>query len=195
MRIDAHCHTDCSDGNITIEERIALARSSGFGAATITDHDFISSEQVLRATKACGDMPFISGIELSLRYQGQVVHLLGYFLDPANTAIQEHIAQVQEVDFARTLDLIKYFAIFDYRVSSDELVSSSLHTFYSMMLIKKVANDLFENDTQRSMQAYLAALKWTGLSYTDFTPWDVKPAIEMLHAAGGITVITIIGQL
>ena len=80
MRIDAHCHTDCSDGNVTIEERIAMIRSSGLDAATITDHDFISKEQVALARRHCQEMPYIPGIELSLRHQNKVVHLLGYFI-------------------------------------------------------------------------------------------------------------------
>ena len=58
MNIDAHCHTNCSDGNVTIEERIAMIKAAGYQAATITDHDFISGEQVRRATQARYRRPF-----------------------------------------------------------------------------------------------------------------------------------------
>jgi predicted metal-dependent phosphoesterase TrpH len=82
LKIDAHCHTDCSDGNVTIEERIQIIKDSGYGAATITDHDFISTEMVERARAAAGELPYITGIEFSLREADQVIHLLGYYIDP-----------------------------------------------------------------------------------------------------------------
>jgi 3',5'-nucleoside bisphosphate phosphatase len=98
MQIDLHCHTDCSDGNVSIEERIAMIRRAGFDAATITDHDFISVEQVHRAAQAAAPLPYIPAIELTTAADGSVVHLLGYFIDPANTALQNHINRVQALD-------------------------------------------------------------------------------------------------
>ena len=91
MKIDAHCHTDCSDGNITIEDRISLIKASGFDAATITDHDFVSLEMVERARKAAGVVPFIPGIELTTKHYHKVVHILGYFIDPDFPSLIDHI--------------------------------------------------------------------------------------------------------
>jgi predicted metal-dependent phosphoesterase TrpH len=189
MRIDAHCHTDCSDGNVTIEERIALIKACHYDAATITDHDFISGEQVARARQACAGLPFIPGIELSLRHQGRVVHLLGYFVDPDHPGLHQHLRQVQEIDRLYTQRLLDYFCRRGARLELEELAGGSLHTFYSLRLVKRLAADLFDNDPARCLSAFQAAMQALGFAYADLAPWAVRPAIELIHQAGGIAVL------
>jgi predicted metal-dependent phosphoesterase TrpH len=189
MKIDAHCHTDCSDGNITIEERIALVCDVGYDAATITDHDFISQEQVDRAQAAAGEMPFIPGIELSLTHKGEVVHLLGYYVDPNHPLLQAHIQKVQEVDRACTIKLLEALRPKGFTLNVEDLRSSSLHTYYSLRLIKRVARDLFNYDRTRTLNAFLDLMRELNLPYADFAPWPVREAIDLIHTAGGFAVL------
>jgi 3',5'-nucleoside bisphosphate phosphatase len=77
--IDLHSHTDYSDGTFTPEELIAEAKRVGLRALGITDHDtFAGYDAAVPYAKAAG-LELICGIEFSTRYQGQSVHLLGYF--------------------------------------------------------------------------------------------------------------------
>jgi len=186
---DAHCHTDCSDGNITIDERIALIRGLGFEAATITDHDFISAEQVSRAVDACGDLPYIPGVELSLCHHGAVVHMLAYFVDPGNHKLQSHISRVQALDRDITCRLLKTFQQKGAAFDLEDLESSSLHTFYSMQLVRKLARELYKANPMALMPAFLDALKQHDLTYAEMTPWPVRDAIDLIHQAGGIAVL------
>lgn len=189
MKIDAHCHTDCSDGNISIEDRIALIRRVGYDAATITDHDFISTEQVDRAKAAAGDMPFIPGIELSLAYKNQVVHLLGYYVAPDHPALQLHIERVQKVDRNITSELIAASRFLGITFEIEDLVSPSLHTFYSLQFIKRLAGDKFDNDSSRLMPNFSGLLEKIEITYADFAPWPVRDAIDLIHTAGGFAVL------
>lgn len=189
MRIDAHCHTDCSDGSVTIEERIAMVKACGFDAATITDHDFISRGQVERARAACGGMPFIPGVEMSLRHEGRVVHLLGYFIDPDNSRLADHFTLAQTVDKGFTARLLESFRRRGAAFSMEDLESGSLHTFYSLQLVKRAARDLFADNPRKTMPAFLQAMAEMGFSYCDLAPWDVRNSIDLIHQAGGIAVL------
>lgn len=189
MAFDAHCHTDCSDGNITIEDRIRLIRACGFEAATITDHDFVSVEQVERAQTAAGELPFVPGIELSLRHDGAVVHLLGYFIDPAHEGLQEHMKRVQDRDRVITAELLVAFQEHGAAFELEDLRASSLHTFYSMQLVKRLAHELYDLDPARLMPVFLDELEKLGLAYADMAPWSVEEAIALVHAAGGLAVL------
>ena len=80
MRIDAHCHTDCSDGVLSIKDRMHFIKECGYPAGTITDHDYISSSMVAEAERAEPDLMFVPGIELTSSYSGKTVHILGYFV-------------------------------------------------------------------------------------------------------------------
>jgi 3',5'-nucleoside bisphosphate phosphatase len=186
---DAHCHTDCSDGNIKIEERIRLVRDLKFEAATITDHDFISTEQVSRAVAECGDIPYVPGIELSLSHKGKVVHLLGYFVDPANKKLQEHITRFQEVDRDITLRLLSAFQEKGASFELEDLEASSLHTFYSMQLVRKLARGLYSKAPETLLPDFLEELENLNLRYADLAPWPVGKAIDLVHQAGGIAVL------
>lgn len=189
MKLDAHCHTDCSDGNITIEERIAMIRRLGFDAATITDHDFISPEQVARARTAAKNMPYIPGIELSLAHEDQVVHVLGYYVDPFHPGLQKHNEQVQEVDREVTKRLLEVFREKGARFELEDLISKSLHTFYSLQFVKRIARDLYPNDHAQTLSTFLDVLEQIGLSYAEFAPWSVENAIDLIHQADGFAVL------
>ena len=185
MVIDAHCHTDCSDGTLSIEERIDLIRRCGFDAATITDHDYISEEQVRRACAAAGDMPFIPGIELTLSH----VHLLGYFIDPSDGELRRHIHRVQNLDQAYTSMLIELFRPRGVCFGLDDLTSSSLHTHYSLRFITRMSGELFSYNRKNTIAIFIRALAIMGMKYADFSPWPVREGIDLIHGAGGYAVL------
>ncbi|HVW09013.1 MAG TPA: PHP domain-containing protein [Bryobacteraceae bacterium] len=77
--IDLHSHTDQSDGTFTAEELVAEAKRIGLAALAITDHDTMRGyDQAVPFAEAAG-LKLICGIELSTKFQGVSVHLLGYF--------------------------------------------------------------------------------------------------------------------
>ena len=42
MVVDLHCHTRLSDGSVTVDELIVLAKERGVTALAVTDHDTVS---------------------------------------------------------------------------------------------------------------------------------------------------------
>jgi len=77
--IDLHSHTDRSDGTFTPAELIAEAVRVGLHALAITDHDTMAGCDAARPHAEGAGLDLICGIELSTKYKGQSVHLLGYF--------------------------------------------------------------------------------------------------------------------
>ncbi len=77
--IDLHSHTDRSDGTFTPAELVAEGKRVGLSALAITDHDTFAGYDAAAPLAKDAGFELICGIELSTRYQGQSVHLLGYF--------------------------------------------------------------------------------------------------------------------
>jgi hypothetical protein len=77
--IDLHSHTDRSDGTFTPAELIAEAQRVGLRGLAITDHDTFAGYDAAFPLASAASIELICGIELSTRYQGGSVHLLGYF--------------------------------------------------------------------------------------------------------------------
>ncbi len=84
--IDLHSHTTASDGTFSPAELIAEAERVGLEALAITDHDTFDGYNVAR--KVQSPLELIRGIELSTRFHGRSIHLLGYFFrEPAREFI------------------------------------------------------------------------------------------------------------
>lgn len=79
--IDLHTHTDASDGTLSARELMNLAGKIGIEALAITDHDTLSGYDEANSMKEEFPFELLCGIEISTRYKGKSVHLLGYFLN------------------------------------------------------------------------------------------------------------------
>lgn len=80
--MDLHSHTTASDGELSPEELIALARERGLAVLALTDHDTTAGiERALAAATQAGDIELIPGVELSTDVPGHEIHVLGYFVD------------------------------------------------------------------------------------------------------------------
>jgi 3',5'-nucleoside bisphosphate phosphatase len=77
--IDLHSHTDRSDGTFTPAELVAEAVRAGLSALAITDHDTFAGYDAAVPLATEAGVELICGIEISTRYQGASVHVLGYF--------------------------------------------------------------------------------------------------------------------
>jgi predicted metal-dependent phosphoesterase TrpH len=86
--IDLHLHTTASDGRLSPTQLVQVASARGLRAIAITDHDVLSGlDEAFRA--APPGLEVVPGIEMTAAWQGpRAVHVLGYFLDPANHALQ-----------------------------------------------------------------------------------------------------------
>lgn len=84
MRIDLHLHTSCSDGSwepVAVAAEVARRR---LVAWSITDHDTCAAWPQIR------DCPgAICGVEVSTRFEGRDVHILGLGVDPEAAELAE----------------------------------------------------------------------------------------------------------
>ena len=80
-RYDLHCHTTCSDGTMSPEEVLKLAKASGLKGLSITDHDTVEAyATAIDLAKDLG-LTLLSGVEFSASHNGVSVHILGYGFD------------------------------------------------------------------------------------------------------------------
>ncbi len=95
-RADFHCHSTASDGILSPAELVKLAYEQGVRIMALTDHD--SAEGVAEARRAgerYQDFTIISGVEMGTDIPGAEVHVLGYFLDPDDPALQDTLHQLR----------------------------------------------------------------------------------------------------
>jgi predicted metal-dependent phosphoesterase TrpH len=88
---DLHCHSNCSDGELSVDRLLALAAEKKVDVLSITDHDTLSAyEQAAMAGSPA--IKIIPGIELSTQWQKIGIHILGLNVQLHNGAMQEAVS-------------------------------------------------------------------------------------------------------
>ena len=98
---DFHLHTRLSDGMLPPERLVAEARSRGLTHIAVTDHDTLAGVAAARAEGRRLGVAVIPGVEMSTRYRGREVHLLGFGLDPGDRAVAERFERFRAARWTR----------------------------------------------------------------------------------------------
>lgn len=120
-KIDLHVHTTASDGTMCPRDVVSLAAMQGLKAIALTDHDTMAGLQEAGEAGELLGVTIIPGIELSTDYQGQEVHLLGYFLDPQSPRLQAYMTWVQQARRARNQKIVEKLQKKGFAITLEQL--------------------------------------------------------------------------
>ena len=93
--IDLHCHTLHSDGTDSPERLALLAEEAGLSALCLTDHDTVDGIADLLAMQTRVRVRLLAGTELSCRYLGRSLHVLGLLIDPADARFLGRLTELR----------------------------------------------------------------------------------------------------
>ena len=106
--VDLHAHSDRSDGQLSPEELVDLALRRGLGALAITDHDSVEGYDAAAPHALRLGLDLICGVELSSKFRGRSIHVLGYFLErPPGEQFRAHLSCLQKARRERNQRLTK----------------------------------------------------------------------------------------
>jgi len=77
---DLHTHSHFSDGTLSPAELISLAQKTGLGAVALCDHNTVAGLEEFFCAAEKADLEAVPGIEFSVDYEEQELHLLALFL-------------------------------------------------------------------------------------------------------------------
>ncbi len=104
--IDLHAHTHFSDGTDTPEALALAADEAGLEALALTDHDTVDGLPRFLGMQPKVKARLIPGTELSCRFLGRSLHVLGLFVDPSDRRFQARLAEFRESRDERNLRMI-----------------------------------------------------------------------------------------
>lgn len=87
--VDLHCHSTVSDGVLSPRNVAARAYANGVDAWALTDHDEISGLAAAAESARELGMRFVTGVEISVTWANQTVHIVGLNFDANNAALAE----------------------------------------------------------------------------------------------------------
>ena len=187
IEADLHTHTNCSDGILAPEELVQKAHKHGLKALAITDHDSVQGVSPAASFAKSYDIQLISGVELSVQFHRRELHILGYGMDIESDALNDYLAYFSEKREERAKQIVTQLSRMGLLIDFDALLSANPDTAIGRPHIARALVEAgYVKNTGRAFAKYLA----------DGRPADIpkelpyaKTAIEVVHKAGGVTVL------
>jgi predicted metal-dependent phosphoesterase TrpH len=185
---DLHCHSTISDGLLAPAAVVARAAANGVDLLALTDHDELDGLSEARAAAADVGIGFVNGVEISVSWGEQTLHIVGLAVDPANEALSEGLALVREGRDSRAVRMGESLAAIGIRgayegalkyVGNPALVSRS---HFARYLVEAGA----ARDVKQVFDHYLVRGK---PGYVEHEWASLDDALGWIHDAGGIAVV------
>jgi predicted metal-dependent phosphoesterase TrpH len=188
LNADLHCHSVVSDGTLTPEALAARAKANGVELWALTDHDEIGGQQRAAAAAKAAGMHYVTGVEISVTFIHQTVHIVGLGFDADNAALQQGLIHTRGGRGQRAREM------------SDGLAKVGIHGAYegalkfagNLELISRThfARFLVESgvcrETNEVFRKYLTEGK---PGYVEHRWATLKDAVTWIREAGGVAVI------
>ena len=101
MKVDLHCHSLVSDGVLDPAEVVRHAAANGVALLSLTDHDETAGCAAAEAEARAWGISFVPGVEISVSFADETIHVVGLGVDPDDAALSEGLQRVRSGRVAR----------------------------------------------------------------------------------------------
>lgn len=184
---DLHSHSNRSDGTLSPAEVMELAAERDLAGVALTDHDTFDGLQ--EAANAASDLglDFVPGIEFSAEYDAASLHILGYWVDPDDPAIEAELLRLTATRFRRGEMIVEKLRELGLDVSIERVLElaggeaiARPHIAEAMVEAGIVA------DEKEAFDRYISD---DGLAYVPKHALAPMEALRLIGEAGGVCVL------
>lgn len=187
MHLDLHMHTTASDGRLSPTQLVDLAAARDLTIIAVTDHDTTEGlPEAYERRERYPQLTIIPGIELSTDIPGSEVHVLGYFIDPADAEFQALLTEFRATRVDRGFSMVQKLRELGVMIEwsrVQELAQGAVgrpHVAQAMLeggYITSI-NEAFDRYLGRNAPAYVERAK--------LTPAE---AVTAIRGVGGVAVL------
>jgi len=185
--IDLHTHSNASDGTFAPAEVVRLAKVGGLEALALTDHDTIDGLTEAVAAGETYGVEVIPGVEISARFPGGSMHILGLGINYRNGQLAERLAVLQKARAERNPQIIAKLNALGVKITMEQVEKISGQ---GQMGRPHIARALMESGYVRSLQeAFDIYLRNDGKAYVPKFRFPPAEAIAMIRDVQGVPVL------
>ena len=188
LNADLHCHSVVSDGTLSPEQLAQRAHANGVQLWALTDHDEVAGQAAAAAAAAALGLDYLTGVEISVTFLGQTVHIVGLGFDADNLVLRQGLEQTRGGRAARARDMAAALAAVGVcgayegalKYAGNHDLISRTH-FARFMVETGVCKDTYE-----VFRKYLTEGK---PGFVEHRWATLKDAVGWIRGAGGLAVI------
>ncbi|RFU68991.1 PHP domain-containing protein [Peribacillus saganii] len=202
MKADLHCHTNVSDCSFSINEILELALQEDVRYLAITNHDTTKGLKEMIINGERFGIEIIPGIEISAYdFKRQTrVHILGYFIEQAHSAIQEICNPLLEARHQASYIMVQRLIQAGYVISWEQVMNLAaggtgvykqhiMHALIENGYTDTIYGELYKELFSRGLNGTAPGIAFVPLEYV-----DARLAIKAIEQAGGVSVLAHPGQ-
>jgi 3',5'-nucleoside bisphosphate phosphatase len=183
---DLHIHTTASDGDLTPAEVVVRAKLAGISTIAITDHDTLAGIAEAYEMGKKLRITVIPGVEITTRYQGENIDILGYNIQQGDQ-FHQALSPFRAARLDRAERIVHRFTELGMPLTMEDVKKYSGNGIIARPHIAKaVVEKGYAQTVQEAFQLYLADGKPVAL---DKKRLSTVAGIEMIHQAGGVAVL------
>jgi predicted metal-dependent phosphoesterase TrpH len=192
MKADLHMHTSCSDGIYTPEQLTAMAAAAGLSVIAISDHDTVAAYDGTHSFAA--GLQVIRAIEMSSEYEGEDVHILGFYIDPVEAGLQEYCRSFKQRRLSRALEIVDKCISLGYEI--DKKAIHAIVEKGGTVGRPHIARILVAQGYFPDVKSVFKQLLYRGgPAYIPYHRRTIAECIAIIHQAGGVAVLAHPGLL
>ncbi len=184
---DLHCHSNASDGALSPTDLLSRAAAQDVDVLALTDHDGTEGMAEARETAAGLPITLVAGVEISVTWGANTVHIVGLNIDTDNPTLQTGLSALRDYRRGRAEEIGKRLekagingAYQGARQYASETMLGRMH--FAQFLVENG----YAKDTREVFKKFLVRNK------PGYVPGDwanLEDALGWIHAAGGQAVI------
>lgn len=188
LNADLHCHSSRSDGSLTPTQLAYRAAERGVQLWSLTDHDELSGLAEAARAAAQVDLSFVAGVEISVTWMGQTIHIVGLDVDPAHALLEQALSDMREGRAKRAIEMGDRLQALGF----DGCYEGALRHADNPQLISRThfARHMVQAGHCRTMQEVFDRYLGDGKRGYVPTQWaPLSDAVSWIRNAGGVAVI------
>ena len=187
IRFDLHTHSIASDGSLAPAELVQRAAASGIGVLALTDHDEVAGLPEAAAAASTAGISFVPGIELSVSWAHQTIHVVGLGIDAATPSLQSGIKRLAAFRHWRAEEIARRLA---KKGISGALEGAQRYAKGEILSRTHFAHFLVEQGHARDLrQVFKRFLVRNKPGYVPGEWASLEEALGWIRDAGGLAVI------
>jgi len=185
--IDLHSHSIFSDGTDTPEAMALAADAGGLTALALTDHDTLAGLDRFMAQQPRVATVLVPGIELSCRFMGRPLHMLGLFLRHTDPLLGERVESMRLRRLERNQAMVQRLRDRGVAITWEELALEAPTDLISRTHFARV---LVRNGAAGSPEdAFRRLIGDDSPCYVPFPELRPAQAAAWIREAGGVAVV------
>ena len=188
LNIDLHCHSSVSDGVLSPTEVVARAAANGVHVLALTDHDDVAGLAEAQIAADAAGITLIPGVEISVSWSGQTVHIVGLRIDPLHPELAAglHSIRLGRMERARRMaaDLARHGIAGAYEGADSYAANKQMvgRTHFARWLVAQG----HAPDMRTTFKRFLTP---GHPGYVDHEWTSLENAVAWIRASGGMAVI------